>query len=64
MTKVYIGMDVHKKYTTAVAVDEQGQVLSKDKIEHGTSIRRAPWKAYLGQFEGDVHVALEATDVS
>jgi transposase len=64
MDKVYIGMDVHKKYTVAVAMTEQGQVLGKEKIEHGASIRQAAWKAYLGQFEGDVHVALEATDLS
>ena len=64
MEKVYIGMDVHKKYTVAVAMTEQGQVLNKEKIVHGASIRQAPWKAYLGQFEGPVHVALEATDMS
>lgn len=64
MKAVYIGMDVHKKYTVAVAMDEQGQVLNKEKIMHGSSIRRAPWKAYLGQFKEPVHVALEASEVS
>lgn len=64
MDKVYIGMDVHKKYTVAVAMNEQGQVLGKERIAHGASIRAVPWKAYLGQFEGPVHVALEATDLS
>jgi len=64
MKPVYIGMDVHKKYTVAVAMNEEGEVLSKEKLLHGASIRRVPWKAYLGQFAGPVHVALEASEVS
>jgi hypothetical protein len=64
MKAVYIGMDVHKKYTVAMAMDEQGRPWGQDKIMHGASIRSVPWKAYFGRFEVPVHVAMEACEVS
>jgi transposase len=56
-------MDIHKKYTVAVAMDEQGKVLRRDRIAHGTQIADVPWEAYLKPF-GRPHVALEASSVS
>lgn len=61
---VYIGMDVHKKFTVAVAVDERGRALSQDRIEHGKSIAQARWAQYFKKFPEPPHVSLEATGVS
>jgi transposase len=62
--RLYIGMDVHKRYTVAIATDEAGKVLRKDRIEHGTDIARAPWADYFAALDQKPSVALEATGVS
>lgn len=61
---VYIGLDIHKKFSVAIAMNETGQVLRRDRIEHGASIARAPWRQYFASFDEPPHVALEATSVS
>jgi transposase len=64
MGELYIGMDVHKRYTVAVTTDEQGKVLRRDRIEHGNNIALAPWGEYFAEIGEGAHVALEATGVS
>lgn len=61
---IYIGMDVHKKFTVAVAMTENGELLGEQRIEHGASIARVPWGDYLKGFPERPHVALEATGFS
>lgn len=64
MGGLYIGMDVHKRYTVAVAMDERGAVLRQDRIEHGTNIGQAGWADYFAVLGSRPQVALEATGVS
>src|SRR5882672_4652349 len=64
MKKLYIGMDVHKKYTVAVAMNENGKVVGRDRIDHGSSIAQAPWEEFFERFPIRPDVALEATGVS
>lgn len=64
MGQVYIGMDVHKRYTVAVATDEQGTVIRRDRIEHGVDVANAPWADYFAAIGQKPRVALEATGVS
>lgn len=64
MGQLYIGMDVHKRYTVAIATNEDGKVLRKDRIEHGTDIARAAWADYFAALDSKPRVALEATGVS
>lgn len=61
---LYIGLDVHKKFTVAVAVDETGKMLRQDKIVHGASIRRSGWSDYFNTLPEKPFAALEATGVS
>lgn len=62
--RLYIGMDVHKRYTVAVATDEEGRVMRRDRIEHGSNIALAPWADYFAALGEPPHVALESTGVS
>lgn len=64
MSELYIGMDVHKRYTVAVATDAQGAILRRDRIEHGVDIGNAPWADYFAALGQKPRVALEATGVS
>lgn len=64
MSQLYIGMDVHKRYTVAVATNAEGEVLRRDRIEHGTNIAQAPWADYFASLDQKPRVALEATGVS
>lgn len=62
--QVYVGMDVHKKYTVACAMDGKGKILNRAKITHGSSIAQAPWKGYFKGLPGKPHAVLEATGIS
>jgi len=64
MSQLYIGMDVHKRYTVAVATNEEGKVVRRDRIEHGTDIARAAWADYFAALKQRPRVAIEATGVS
>lgn len=64
MSQSYIGMDVHKRYTVAVATNAEGKVLRRDRIEHGTDVAAAPWADYFAALKQRPRVALEATGVS
>lgn len=64
MNSLYIGMDVHKRYTVAVATDERGIVVDRARIEHGSNIATAPWEDYFRKFPRRPQAAVEATAVS
>jgi transposase len=57
-------MDVHKKYTVAVAMGEDGKILEREKIVHGDSISGVDWESYFSRFPETPHVAMEATGIS
>lgn len=55
---VYVGLDLHKRYITACALDAEGGVLAEDR-RLTTDI--ATLVAWLGHLTGPVTVVLEAT---
>lgn len=66
MQTVYIGMDVHKKFTMAVAMNQRGKILGRERIPHGASLGKVDWKEYLAKYSNGAkpHVILEATSIS
>lgn len=53
----YIGVDYHKHYSVASALDEQGQRLAEARIDGNTSYG---FKHFFKQLPGSLHVVLEA----
>src|SRR3989338_2097567 len=56
----FIGMDIHKKFTVAVAKDEQGNELAKDKFENS----KETFADFLKQFPSEnTKIVIESTCV-
>ena len=53
----YIGIDYHKHYSIASAIDEQGQRLAEARIDGNTA---AGFKLFFNQLPGVLHVVMEA----
>jgi hypothetical protein len=56
---VYVGLDLHKRYITACALDADGRVLAEDR--RLPTIDITALRAWLGDLSGPVTVVLEAT---
>lgn len=56
-TKTYIGIDYHKRYSVASAVDERGSRLSEARIDGNT---REGFESYISSLPGEKHVVFEA----
>lgn len=52
---LYIGMDVHKKFTVATAMTEKGEIINQQRLEHGETINSGIWKDYLGSLPEKAH---------
>jgi transposase len=56
----YIGMDIHKKSTTAVAKDKEGNLLSEEKFDNGKS----NFKDFLRDFAPEeTKIVIESTSI-
>lgn len=62
--KLYIGMDIHKKFTVACAMTAKGKVFSQTRIDHGNNVWEVPWKEYFESLPSKAHVAIEASGMS
>ena len=54
---VYLGIDLHKRYSYAVAVDETGKVISQKKMLHS----KDDWYHYIKYLIEPVNAVIEAT---
>ena len=54
----YIGMDIHKKYSSVAVVDESGALVDVQRVSH---LERGELTNYFGQFSTGTRVAMEAT---
>lgn len=54
---LYVGLDIHKNYVHAVAVDEAGQEQSQARVDN----EEEALKQYIGSLPGRAKIALEAT---
>lgn len=54
---VYVGIDLHKRYSYVVAIDEEGSIISKRKILHV----KDEWINYIKSFSTGVYAVVEAT---
>jgi transposase len=53
----YVGLDIHKKYSVLVAVDERGQALARGRVQGNSALGFAQ---FFGALEGSSKVVLEA----
>ncbi|MFL6553163.1 MAG: hypothetical protein ACJ8LV_07335 [Chthoniobacterales bacterium] len=53
----YVGVDIHKRYSVLVAVDERGRELGRGRINGNTAFGFAQ---FFGGLEGKSKVVLEA----
>ncbi len=53
----YVGIDLHKKYSVLVAVDEHGEELARGRVEEN---RREGFAQFFARLEGQSKVVLEA----
>jgi len=53
-----VAMDIHKKFSKAVVMDEAGQILWECEVEHGDL---AVMSEFFSRFEAGAHVVMEAT---
>ena len=55
--QTYVGIDYHKRYSVASAVDADGQRLAEGRIEGN---RPEGFRQYFAQLPGEIHVVFEA----
>ncbi len=56
MKKYYVGIDYHKRYSVASAVDEEGRREAEARIEGNNEMA---FRTFFERFDGEVHVVLE-----
>jgi transposase len=54
----YVGMDIHKKYSSVAVIDEQGVLVDRHRVDHRY---REEVTEYFNQFASKTQVVMEAT---
>jgi len=54
----YVGMDIHKKYSSVAVIDEQGALVNRHRVDH---CHREELVGYFNQFPLKTQVVMEAT---
>ena len=54
---IYLGIDLHKRYSYVVAIDETGKVVSQKKMLHS----KDEWHNYIKSLKEPVNAVIEAT---
>jgi transposase len=57
-TVAVLAMDIHKKFSKAVAMDDKQRILDEWRIDHGD---REVMAEFFSHFQGGTHVVMEAT---
>ena len=55
---VYVGMDIHKNYSSVAVIDEQGTLVGRRRVSHRY---REELTGYFNQFPSKTQVVMEAT---
>jgi len=55
---LYVGMDIHKNYSSVAVIDEQGALVDRRRVSHRY---REELTRYFNQFSSKTQVVMEAT---